>query len=112
MKHFSTACFSSIVLALFLAPVAYAESDVFTLKLKDHRFEPEKIEVPAEKKVKLVIVNTDNTPEEFDSDDLHREKLIPAGKEGVVFIGPLKPGTYKFAGEYNPASAHGIIVVQ
>jgi hypothetical protein len=112
MKHFSNACFASIALTLFLAPIAHAEGEVFTLKLKDHRFEPEQIEVPADRKIKLVIINSDSTAEEFDSDDLHREKLIPPGKEGAVFIGPLKPGTYKFVGEYNRATAHGIVVVK
>jgi hypothetical protein len=112
MKHFSIVCLASIVCATVFAPVAHAEDNVFTLKIQDHRFTPEKIEIPADKKVKLVIINMDSTAEEFDSDDLHREKLIPPGKEGAVFIGPLKPGTYKFVGEYNQATAQGVVVVK
>lgn len=112
MKRFATACFATVAIALAWAPAVHAEGDVFTIKIKDHRFDPDKIEIPADKKVKLIIINQDSTVEEFDSDDLHREKLIPAGKEGAVFIGPLKPGTYKFMGEYNQATARGVVVVK
>lgn len=105
----------AIVSALGLAgaPLVYAQDEPsYVLTLKDHRFEPAVIEIPANKKVKLVIKNLDKTPEEFDSDDLHREKVIPGGKEGAVYIGPLNPGTYKFKGEYNPATAVGSIIVK
>jgi hypothetical protein len=112
MQRFIRICFAALPFAAAFTTVAYADDSVFALKIKDHRFEPERLEIPADKKVKLAILNMDNTAEEFDSDDLHREKLIPAGKEGVVFIGPLKPGTYKFIGEYNQATAHGVVVVK
>lgn len=98
-----------IVLSFTLAPAAHAEEDSYALTIKNHRFEPQSITIPAHKKVKMTIKNLDATPEEFDSDDLHREKVIPGGKEGLVYIGPLDPGTYKFKGEYNPATAIGMI---
>ena len=96
---------------LMCAPLVHAE-DAYVLTLKEHRFEPATIEIPAHKKVKLTIKNLDAAAEEFDSADLHREKVIPAGREGVVYIGPLDPGTYKFKGEYNPATAVGSVVVK
>jgi hypothetical protein len=101
-----------LALGLAFASAAHADDDNFTLTLKDHRFEPKSIEIPAHKKVKLTIHNLDNTAEEFDSDDLHREKVIPAGRESVVFIGPLEPGTYTFKGEYNPTTATGTVIVK
>jgi plastocyanin len=98
--------------ALMLATTAFADGDAIVLTLKDHRFEPQTIQIPAGKKVKLQIRNLDNTAEEFDSNDLHREKVIPAGQEGVVFIGPLDAGKYQFMGEYHPDTARGVIIVK
>ena len=94
-------------------PLVHAQEDsAYVLTLKNHRFEPTVIEIPAHKKVRLIIKNLDTVAEEFDSDDLHREKVIPAGREGVVYIGPLDPGTYKFKGEFNPTTAVGSVIIK
>jgi plastocyanin len=93
------------------APAARAE-EAYTLVLKDHRFEPSQLEVPAGQKVRLVIRNLDSVTEEFDSHDLHVEKLIPSGKEGTLTIGPLDPGGYDFIGEFHSDTAHGRIVAK
>ena len=104
----------TLALGLFAAAPAQAQAanDTVAIKIKDHKFEPANFEIPADKKIKLVITNQDATPEEFESDDLRREKLVPAGKEVVVFIGPLKPGVYKFKGEFNPTTAQGTVTVK
>ena len=96
-----------------LAPLAQAaEAPGYTLTLKDHRFEPQQLDIPAHAKVKLTIKNLDTSAEEFDSDDLHREKVVAAGQQGVVYIGPLDPGTYRFQGEYHPTTAQGSVLVK
>lgn len=82
------------------------------LFIKDHKFNPSQLTLPAGEKIKLIIHNQDGTPEEFESYDLHREKIIPGNKKAVIFIGPLKPGTYSFFGEFNPKTAQGVITVQ
>ncbi len=84
----------------------------FVVELKDHLFHPSTITIPANQKVKLVIYNHDNTPEEFDSFDLNREKVIFPNKKAVIFIGPLSPGRYEFFGEFNPHSAKGVVIVK
>lgn len=112
IRRTSFFAFAPLVLGLSLALPAHADDGSVTLTLKNHRFEPDVIEIAAQRKVKLVIKNMDASAEEFDSDDLHREKLIPAGKEAVINIGPLKPGSYKFKGEYNASTATGTIVVK
>ena len=97
---------------LVAASPARADDPAFVLTIKNHKFEPSEIEVPANTKVKLQVKNTDATPEEFDSPQLHREKVIPGGQEGSVFIGPLKPGRYEFIGEFNSKTARGAVVVK
>jgi plastocyanin len=91
---------------------ARAEDNSIIITLKDNRFSPDVVEIPAGKKVKLIIRNQDQAAEEFDSGDLRREKVIPGGGEGSVFIGPLEPGTYSFLGEFHPDTAKGRVVVK
>lgn len=88
-----------------------AQSSI-TLAIKDHVFVPSTIEAPADKKITLHIENKDTTPEEFESHDLKREKVIPAGGKVKVVVGPLKPGTYSFVGEYHESTAKGVLVVK
>jgi hypothetical protein len=91
---------------------ARAEDPTVSLTIKDHRFEPAEFEVPSGKKVKLVIHNLDASPEEFESDQLRREKIVPAGGEVNLFVGPLKPGRYEFFGDFNPQTARGHITAR
>jgi plastocyanin len=83
-----------------------------TLTLKDHKFEPATVEAKANEKLILTVVNTDAKAEEFESHDLKREKIVAAGSTVKINVGPLKPGTYKFFGEYHEATAKGEIIVK
>ncbi len=89
-----------------------AELPIYELSIKDHRFQPDTIEIPAGTKVKLLIKNLDATPEEFESHELNREKIISGNSEVKIFIGPLDPGEYGFFGEFNEATAQGKIIVK
>ena len=95
----------------FTATVASTAELELALVIKNHRFEPDELKVPANQRVKLVVHNQDSTPEEFESHSLNREKVIPGGAKATIFIGPLKPGRYPFVGEYNEATAKGVVVV-
>ena len=94
------------------AAAAIATDVELQLVIKNHRFEPSELKVPAGQRVKLVVDNRDDTPEEFDSHDLNREKLVPPGSKVTVFIGPLKPGRYAFFGEYHEATAKGVVIAE
>ena len=43
---------------------------------------------------------------------MNREKVIPAGSKGIIFIGPLHPGEYSFFGEFFPKTAQGKVIVK
>ena len=106
-------CFSNAVaLTCLLATGASAAEPELLLVIKNHRFEPAEVKVPAGQRVKLVVHNQDNTPEEFESHDLNREKIVPPGAKASIFIGPLKPGRYTFVGEYNEATAKGVVIAE
>jgi hypothetical protein len=100
------------ICALALTPALAFANDEITLVIKDHQFSPAEVRIPAGKKVKLIIDNQDATPEEFESHELNREKIIPAKSKGSVFIGPLKAGKYPFFGEFNQATARGVVIAE
>jgi len=92
--------------------IAAAAPPPYALTIRNHRFEPEQLTVPAGEKIELHVKNADTTPEEFESTDLRREKVVPAGEEVVVYVGPLRPGTYEFFGDFNPKTARGHLIAQ
>lgn len=103
---------SFLILTALGASAFAADTPVFNLTIKDHKFIPDTLEIPAGQKVKLVVKNEGPGAEEFESHDLNREKVIPQGKSSDFFIGPLKAGTYKFVGEFHEDTAKGQIVVK
>lgn len=101
-----------VLLLTLLCSAAWAQIPVFEIEIREHLFFPAEFEIPANQKVKLIIYNRDATPEEFESYELNREKVIVGNSQGVVFIGPLKPGEYPFFGEFNLKTALGKIIVK
>jgi plastocyanin len=99
-------------MAMLAVTPAWGQDLVIRLTIKDHKFEPATIEAPAGQKFKLIVKNADSTPEEFESHDLKREKVITGGGEITLNMGPLKPGTYIFFGEFNPKTAQGKLIVK
>jgi hypothetical protein len=91
---------------------SWAADNEFALVIREHRFEPAEVRVPANQKVKLIVHNQDATPEEFESHELNREKVIAPGAKATIFIGPLKPGRYPFVGEFNEKTARGVIIAE
>jgi plastocyanin len=106
--------FRGSALALALLPTLAMATDepVFKLTIKDHRFDPAELSVPAGERVKLVIENQDAKTEEFESRDMHVEKLVKGGKSITVFVGPLKPGSYHFFGERHEDTALGTLTAK
>lgn len=105
-----TALSISLLASLFWGN-AKADTPVYDIIIKDHQFQPARLEVPAGVRVKLIVDNQDPTPEEFESYELNREKVIMGNSKVTLFVGPLKVGEYSFFGEFNPKTAQGILVV-
>lgn len=100
------------VVMIFASSSIMAGRPVFELIIRDHLFYPTELVVPAGKKIKLLIINEDDTPEEFESYELNREKVILGGRKTVIFIGPLRPGVYPFFGEFNMKTAQGKVIAK
>ena len=102
----------SLVLILAIGTSAAAQEATYALVIKDHRFQPTEIEIPSGQKVALIVQNQDSTPEEFESTELRREKVVAGGEQITVYVGPLKPGRYEFFGDFNPTTARGHIIAK
>jgi plastocyanin len=111
-NRFAACCAAVLVSCGLSAQSARAEGTEFTIVIKDHRFTPAELTVPAGQKIRLVVQNQDPTPEEFESYQLNREKIVPGNGHIVVFVGPLKPGRYEYFGEFNMATARGWLVAE
>jgi hypothetical protein len=106
---------TALPILLALAAPALPAQDAaapIPLVLKDHRFQPAEIKVPAGKPVVLEVANQDAQPEEFESKPLGVEKVIPAGAKAIIRLRPLKPGRYRFVGEYHEKTAQGAVVAE
>ena len=104
---------ASAWLAIGLMPVSMAaDMPVYNMTTKDGHFIPDTLEVPAGKKFKIVMKNDGSGPEEFESSDLHREKVAMPGQSVEILLGPLAAGTYGFYGEFHPDTARGKIVAK
>ncbi len=101
---------SILLLSIATASGAAPAGPDINLVLKDHRFTPATFSVPAGQKLRVALDNQDAATEEFDSHDLKVEEVVtPHGRISFT-IGPLKPGTYSFMGEFHPATAQGRVI--
>lgn len=102
--------FGAVLICAAATQRAYAE-ETYRLTLKDHRFTPSELTVPADVRFLIEVENLDATPAEFESSDLRVEKFVVGGGKIVVRMRALKPGSYKFFDEYNPDTATGTLIV-
>lgn len=89
-----------------------ADVPVFQLTIQNNRFQPTELHVPAGRKVKLLVHNRDQAPEEFESYDLNREKIITGKSSGIIYLGPLAPGKYSFFGDFHQDTARGRLIAE
>jgi plastocyanin len=94
-----------------VAPVSVRAQE-YVLTIKDHKFTPEELKVPANQRVVITVINNDATAEEFESNVLKVEKVIAGNSKATVRIGPLAPGKYPFIGEFHEATAKGVVIAE
>lgn len=102
-------------LTLSLAPIgaALAQQPVeITLSVKNNKFDPAEIEVPADTPVRLKVKNLDPKPMEFESKALRVEKIISGNSEATFNIRGQKPGRYEFFDEFHEETTRGTLVVK
>ncbi len=97
--------------AALVAGGAQAEDAVsLSLTIKDGKFEPTELHAPAGRALEIHVTNLNTIPSEFESGDLHFEKIVPAGKDAVVRVRPQQPGRYNFFDDFH-RETQGVLVV-
>jgi len=107
-----------IAAPLLLAAVLIAGSraanadDVVSLSviIKDHKFDPAEVHAPAGQAIEFHVKNLNDIVSEFESSDLHFEKIVPVGSEAVVHVRALQPGKYNFYDDFH-RQTQGYLVV-
>jgi|SRR5271170_3801296 len=99
-------------LAVLLGPrVASADEPVtLSVTIKDHKFDPAELHAPAGTAIEFRVKNLNTIVSEFESSDLHFEKIVPAGSEAAVHVRPLQPGRYNFFDDFHHETQGYLIV--
>ena len=92
------------------APVRAEDAPTYTVVLKGRAFDPARVTVPPGVKLVLVVRNAEESVVEFESETLKVEKLITAGRQATVRLGPLEKGEYPFTDDFHK-EAQGVLVV-
>jgi hypothetical protein len=82
------------------------------IKVQHGRFDPAELVVPANASFKLRVTNGDADAIEFESFELHRERVVKPGETITVFMPSLSPGTYKFFDDFHGSTPNGVIVAK
>jgi heme/copper-type cytochrome/quinol oxidase subunit 2 len=97
-----------------LASIAAARADdaVFEIKVAQGRFAPPELVVPADTAVRVQVTNTDPAAIEFESFELHRERVVQPGETITVYLPALQAGSYPFFDDFHSDTPHGAIVAK
>ena len=102
-------------LLLGLAPAwsigarAADEMPTFRIVMHEGTITPATIEVPANTKFKLEIENTGDSPVEFESLELKRERVLAGKSSAYIIFRRLDPGTYPFFDDFHPEAKATLI---
>ena len=92
-------------------PPVWADVPV-EVHLKNHKFLPSVIKVKANKPSMITLHNDDGSADEFDSASLKIERVVPGHAKANIRIRALAPGKYPFMGEFNAATAQGVVIAE
>ena len=100
---------SLAILAVFAAPSARAADDS-SLRFQGGAVEPASLTLPANTPAKIRVTNAGDSAVEFESFELHRERVVQPGQTITVYIPALPPGTYSFVDDFSHGAVKGEIV--
>jgi plastocyanin len=81
-----------------------------SITIKDHQFDPAELHAPPGQTIAIHVKNLNTIVSEFESSDLHFEKIVPVGSEAVVYVRPQQPGRYNFYDDFHHET-QGFLVV-
>ncbi|NVN88693.1 MAG: cupredoxin domain-containing protein [Rhodopseudomonas sp.] len=101
------------VVSLALTAAARAEDDpTFRIEFRDGKVTPQRLEVPANRRIKLELYNLGNEPAEFESKELRKEKVLAPGASSTLVIRTLDPGEYDFFDDFHLDAPPAVLVAK
>ena len=94
------------------APGRAADEPVFNIEMNDGVITPSRLEVPAKTRFKIIVKNTGKMPAEFESSELRKEVVVPAGSEAPMIIRTLDAGEYKFFDDFQPSAPPALLIAK
>ena len=103
---------AALVLAPGRARGEQSDRPTFEVVAESGRFNPAELSVPADTRFVVQVRNGEKATIEFESFELHRERVVQPGETIAVNMPSLSPGTYKFFDDYHQDTPQGTIVVK
>src|SRR5262249_50283015 len=111
-----SAAFRSFLLLFVLSSGGprYARADVEPpeIRFADARFDPAEVVIEAGTPFPIRVTNASDTPIEFESFELHRERVVPPGATITVYFPALPAGSFKFFDDFHSEVPQGAIVAK
>lgn len=111
-KNYWLALLASVISVSFFIRSWPAKADdipVFRIEFNDGVIMPLFLEVPANTTFKIELLNTGQTPVEFESIELRKEKVLAPQSQSFLVIKRLSPGDYKFFDDFHLDMPYAII---
>jgi hypothetical protein len=109
----STASFLALGICwLVINAPAHADAPTFTIEFHDGKLTPVLIQVPANTQVRIELNNTGKTPAEFESHELHIEKVVVPNSKSSVVLRPLDPGRYGYFDDFHEDAPKGVLIAK
>lgn len=103
---------TSVFLAVPTHGYAEEEDPIFRVEFKDGVVTPLRLEVPAKRRFKLELHNLGQTPAEFESRELRKEKVLAPGTSSTLVIRTLDPGEYEFFDDFHLDAPPAVLVAK
>ena len=100
----------SVTLLAAFNPKSARAADDSSLRFQAGNVEPASLTLPANTPVKLHVTNAGDAAVEFESFELHRERVVQPGQTITVYIPALPAGTYPFFDDFSHGAVKGEIV--
>jgi hypothetical protein len=99
--------FATCAASSFAAPASIPE-----IRLENGRFQPAELVVAADSPFQVRVTNRSPAAIEFESFELHRERVVQPGETITVYMPALRAGTYRFFDDFNHGTPQGAIVAK
>jgi hypothetical protein len=103
---------AAFCVAAFACAARAEDEATFRIEFNDGKVTPQRLEVPANRRLVLELVNKGQSPAEFESRELRKEKVLAPGAESSLVIRSLDPGEYDFFDDFHPAAAPAVLVAK